>query len=184
MIRQMHFYSILLDCVTFWCTVYSISTSLSVCDFVCFVWCVFYSLMLLRRNKRWMNRAQTVIMCHVFFLCLLFIVYFWIKTLFGLYIWQDTLPDDLLAAVFQAVMQDAGVQASVIQDICVGQWCRCSLVSIHHYHYHMTFSLFSWRCKCSQWRIVCSGNVCVYLAGNVGQPGAGGLVGRTAQFMW
>ena len=67
------------------------------------------------------HRAETIIMWRVFFLCLLFIVYFWIKTLFGFCIWQDTLPDDLLAAVFQAVMQDAGVQASVIQDICVGQ---------------------------------------------------------------
>jgi len=32
---------------------------------------------------------------------------------------KDTLPDDLLAVVFQAVIKDAGIKPTDIQDICV-----------------------------------------------------------------
>jgi len=35
-------------------------------------------------------------------------------------VWQDTLPDDLLVAVLQAVIQDAGIKPSAIEDICIG----------------------------------------------------------------
>lgn len=33
---------------------------------------------------------------------------------------KDTLPDDLLAAVFAAVIKEADIKPSTIQDICIG----------------------------------------------------------------
>ena len=33
---------------------------------------------------------------------------------------KDTLPDDMLAAVLRAVINETGVDSSLIQDICIG----------------------------------------------------------------
>jgi hypothetical protein len=35
-------------------------------------------------------------------------------------LFQDTLPDDLLKAVFTAIINDSGINPTIIEDICIG----------------------------------------------------------------